>query len=125
MLTGMDDCVKAGCNFCVQTGAANEVYFRDQYKPDNLPIVGKENIKAQIEGIIDGSCDAVELTKEDLFKWTNLEYTDARRCTPQIIGIPIVRRHRGMMAGRKSPLATKNLLEDTDGLSRGSDAIHQ
>ena len=28
-------------------------------------------------------------------------------------------------AGRKSPLATKNLLEDTDGLSKGGDAIHQ
>lgn len=49
------------------------------------------------KGIIDGSCDAAELTKEDLFKWTNLEHNATRRCVPTIVGIPIVRRHRGMM----------------------------
>lgn len=91
-------CIETGCKFCVQTGAANEKYFREKYQPQNLQIVGKENILAQIEGILDGSCDATELTKEDLFKWTTSEHNAAVRCGPRIVGIPIVRRHRGMMA---------------------------
>lgn len=98
VLNGLEDCIEKGCNFCVQTGAANEAYFRKTYQPRNLQVVGKDNIPAQIEGIIDGTCDAVELTSEDLFKWTTTEHDSTRRCKPRIVGIPIVRRHRGMMA---------------------------
>ena len=85
----------ATCNFCVQDGAANEAYFRETYL--SLNIVEKENIKTQLTGLIDGSCHAAELTMEDLFQWSKMDGT-ADQCRPQITGLPIVRRNRGMMA---------------------------
>ena len=80
----------------MQDGAANERYFRATYL--NLHVVEKDSIAAQIEGIIDGSCDAIEVTSEDLYAWVASEYNPVRSCTPRITGRPIVRRNRGMMA---------------------------
>ena len=94
-MKGIQQCMEEGCNFCVQDGAANEQYFRDNFL--TLQIVEKENIQAQIEGIMDGSCAAAELTVEDLFKWGSTETNRTRRCAPQVTGLPIVRRQRGMM----------------------------
>lgn len=92
----IDQCASSSsCNFCVQDGSANEAYFREHYL--SLNIVEKETIETQITSLIDGSCDATELTMEDLFQWAKMDGT-VDKCRPQITGLPIVRRNRGMMA---------------------------
>jgi hypothetical protein len=130
---GEGSCVAAGCNFCVQKGAANDAYFSDPSNFAGLKVVKMASIDHQIAGLSgnpnidvatglpsrycngndyppkanpDGEkgdnlparcCDAIELTREDLLKWANSQ-SDAERCKVTIVGAPIVKRPRGMMA---------------------------
>jgi len=108
-LTGMADCIKEGCTFCTVEGAANDNYFRKSYSRAEAPkleagdlepqIKSMSTIKAQIECVLDRTCtcDAAEITREDLYKWSKGQ-PELKKCKVQLIGNPIVKRPRGMMS---------------------------
>ena len=95
-------CFRAG-TFCVKNGAANQKYFESKYGPPkgSLKIEAVPSITNQIEWMATPgkgtvSCDAIELTTEDLLKWGK-DKPDATKCKGKMQGA-IVKRPRGMLA---------------------------
>eukprot|EP00041_Stephanoeca_diplocostata_P030221 m.908364 g.908364 ORF g.908364 m.908364 type:complete len:442 (-) comp23712_c0_seq53:910-2235(-) len=71
-LTGISDAIKHKARFCVQEGTANEEMFKndpDYNKHNGLQLVSVSTVRDQIEGIIDGTCDAADITREDYNMW--------------------------------------------------------
>ena len=71
-LTGIDQCFQENCVFCTQKGAANDAYFRQHFT--GLNIKSEASIATQISQLLSdepGSCEALELTREDLNRWAS------------------------------------------------------
>jgi hypothetical protein len=54
----------------------------------------------QIDGVLDGSCSASEITREDFYLWAKTNGNQDNYCRIAFIGQPITTRNRGMMAPR-------------------------
>ena len=90
-LTGMDVCEQENCVFCTQKGAANDAYFRKHFTGVNIK--SEASISAQISQLLSdepGSCEALELTREDLNRWAS--QANVERCGIQMAPNPIMER---------------------------------
>ena len=89
--TSVGDCKARDCVFCTQKGAANDAYFRTQFR--GLNIKSEASITDQINQLLSdeqGSCDAIELTREDLLSWGNR--ANVNRCGVETTPSPIMER---------------------------------
>ena len=85
--------------------SANWMYFNPAFNSDyaGLNVVASKGTAGQIDDLIDGRCNATELTREDLYKWTagHQDHQDASeretQCRINVVGEPIKTRSRGFM----------------------------
>jgi len=110
-IKSLQECIDKGKVFCVNRGSANDAFFDDPTNPnfDSLVIKKMAGTAGQIQGLLDGECQAIELTLEDLNKWGfDPAIRDEYRCSINVAGLhPMLKRTRGMMLqGKHTCLAT-------------------
>lgn len=112
-ISGIKELKRDGNTFCVQRNAANDPYFTyhprfgnaDPSDPEGtaaLHIVWKDSVPHQIDGVLDGSCTASEITREDFYLWAKNDGNQDNYCRIAFVGQPITTRNRGMMTARNS-----------------------
>jgi len=99
----IDEIILAKATFCVQKNAANDAYFSENAKwAEKLAFsltndTRKASITEQIDGVVDGSCDSAEVTREDFARWQQSQPI-SRKCIPTLSETTLTRRSRGMMS---------------------------
>ena len=101
-LQSLTEVMERGSSFCLNEGSANWFYFNPVFNADfaGLNVVASKGTEGQIQNLIDGLCDATELTREDLYKWTSGKQEEGNRalqCSINVVGEPITKRSRGYM----------------------------
>ena len=90
-LTSINACQQVDCVFCTQKGAANDAYFREHFR--TLNIKSEASIDDQIGQLLSdkpGTCEAIELTREDLHRWA--AQPNMERCGIEVAPSPIMER---------------------------------